>query len=586
MNHLIILVSCCLFAAACTSRPASGITHPAETASTEPVSRAILTDETSSPQDSEEAYRDSISMITGIAPESPYWYDPSWGITYSSKMDSLLYYPRERKDAYFTIPSSVWLIDDRAFQCNHHLKEIIIPEGVIKVGTGAFLSSKKLRIVTIRGCIEELPWRAFDDCQKLASVELPWSLTSIGGLAFGGCERLRRIVIRNPEPPKLEGCEPGEDIDETWPFAGVDTDRCVLQVPFGSVKKYREAPGWSRFRHIEGNIKPIPHRWVELDSTLLAGYGIAPGDIERWKQYFDRKFRFNTLDADQIRYYQSENHFVTVNDLSALLFDQGNDSIPKQNCTLWRLLQYASQRGIRFPFNPDQLPRVLRTQIDSVLSYGAWSTIDMSTQAALEETLRAWYNDLVLSRIKAVSSAELRSCLEKEEEAWKAYHDKAMTAYERLNDNTGSISFAYFCNFGSMDQRMRHLGVEEYYSAVFAGVSFPRLPGAGRHGIVTNTAVSQAYQEFRKDVPDWSESEPLPAGLYPQREMRAALTTEQRSWEAWMAVRAVVSDLLSGKEKAAWDNATNNIRRYKRIMLKNRYEDPDGESGKDLLKFD
>ena len=189
MNHLIILVSCCLFAAACTSRPASGITHPAETASTEPVSRAILTDETPSPQDSEEAYMDSISMITGIAPESPYWYDPSWGITYSSKMDSLLYYPRERKDAYFTIPSSVWLIDDRAFQCNHHLKEIIIPEGVIKVGIGAFLSSKKLRIVSIRGRIEELPWRAFDNCQELASVELPWSLTSIGGLAFGGCER-------------------------------------------------------------------------------------------------------------------------------------------------------------------------------------------------------------------------------------------------------------------------------------------------------------------------------------------------------------------------------------------------------------
>ena len=39
-----------------------------------------------------------------------------------------------------------------------------------------------------------------------------------------------------------------------------------------------------------------------------------------------------------------------------------------------------------------------------------------------------------------------------------------------------------------------------------------------------------------------------------------------------MAARRTVSSLLSGLCKETYDNATNNVRRYKLIMLKNRYQ--------------
>lgn len=248
-----ILLICTLSAAACASHPSSDSSSATDTAPVSHTAEDSSIEQTPPPDefDAEEAYVDSISMITGIGYGSPYWYDPSWDLAYSDGLDTLLYYPRDREAAYFTIPASVRVIEERAFQCNQHLKEIVIPEGVGRIGVGAFLSSHMLRTVTIRGQVEELPWRVFDGCPELRSVELPWSVKSIAGMAFSDCGKLRRIVIRAPEPPTLEGCEPGEEMDEMWAFAGVDTDNCVVQVPSGSEKKYRDAPGWSRFRHIE-----------------------------------------------------------------------------------------------------------------------------------------------------------------------------------------------------------------------------------------------------------------------------------------------------------------------------------------------
>ena len=42
-------------------------------------------------------------------------------------------------------------------------------------------------------------------------------------------------------------------------------------------------------------------------------------------------------------------------------------------------------------------------------------------------------------------------------------------------------------------------------------------------------------------------------------------------WRKWMNSRQTVSSLLSGDAKSYYDNATNNARRMKYIMLKNCY---------------
>ena len=44
------------------------------------------------------------------------------------------------------------------------------------------------------------------------------------------------------------------------------------------------------------------------------------------------------------------------------------------------------------------------------------------------------------------------------------------------------------------------------------------------------------------------------------------------AWKKWMERRATVSSLLAGLCKEVYDNSTNNVRRHKYIMLKNRYQ--------------
>ena len=198
----------------------------------------------------QEAYEDSVSRITGIAPGSPYWYDPSWDISYSAARDTLYYYPRDRKAPHFSIPSSVRVIDERAFQCNKYLTEITVPASVNEIGVGAFLWSQALTSVTIQGAVTSLQWRTFDDCPKLKRVDLPASLSSLEGMTFCNCTRLESITVRAQEPPSVTAATADGEEDPMWDFYGVDKTRCILYVPKGCAAKYREAEGWNLFRNI------------------------------------------------------------------------------------------------------------------------------------------------------------------------------------------------------------------------------------------------------------------------------------------------------------------------------------------------
>ena len=59
---------------------------------------------------------------------------------------------------------------------------------------------------------------------------------------------------------------------------------------------------------------------------------------------------------------------------------------------------------------------------------------------------------------------------------------------------------------------------------------------------------------------------------YPLTVRRKALADERDAWKEWMSSRRLVSSRLTGLCKDAYDNSTNNVRRRKLIMLKNRYQ--------------
>lgn len=103
------------------------------------------------------------------------------------------------------------------FPVNHSGSEYVVPDGVNKISSYAFVSAKGLR-----------------------SVNLPSSLSTIGHDAFIGCVNLNTLQVQALTPPTCQNdC-----------FDNISKTRCELQVPIGCCSYYWVAPVWSEFNKI------------------------------------------------------------------------------------------------------------------------------------------------------------------------------------------------------------------------------------------------------------------------------------------------------------------------------------------------
>ncbi len=75
-------------------------------------------------------------------------------------------------------------------------RDVVIPDGVTKIGDWAFLGNK-LTSVTIPNGVTEIGYGAFYACRGLTSVTIPDSVTVIGGSAFEMCSSLVSVTIPN-----------------------------------------------------------------------------------------------------------------------------------------------------------------------------------------------------------------------------------------------------------------------------------------------------------------------------------------------------------------------------------------------------
>lgn len=73
--------------------------------------------------------------------------------------------------------------------------EVVIPEGVIKIGAGVFSHLKNLTSVVIPNTVIAIGSYAFNNCEALTSVVIPNSVTTIGYDVFGFTKKLEFIII-------------------------------------------------------------------------------------------------------------------------------------------------------------------------------------------------------------------------------------------------------------------------------------------------------------------------------------------------------------------------------------------------------
>jgi len=105
---------------------------------------------------------------------------------------------------------SVTKIDNETFKGCTQLREVILNEGLRKIGKGAFADCTLLERIKFPSTVVNIDDNAFSGCTRLREVVLNEGVTQIGKQAFHKCTSLRRIAIPSTigdiDSSLFEGC--------------------------------------------------------------------------------------------------------------------------------------------------------------------------------------------------------------------------------------------------------------------------------------------------------------------------------------------------------------------------------------------
>lgn len=93
------------------------------------------------------------------------------------------------------IPDSVAMIGDNAFSYCRNLKSVKLPEGITEIGVYTFGGCQSLQHVIIPKTVELIRKWAFQGCTALETAVILEGVTEIGQLAFADCASLKSVVL-------------------------------------------------------------------------------------------------------------------------------------------------------------------------------------------------------------------------------------------------------------------------------------------------------------------------------------------------------------------------------------------------------
>jgi hypothetical protein len=95
------------------------------------------------------------------------------------------------------IPNTVTSINSGAFSGCSSLTSITIPNSVTTINNGAFSGCSSLTSITIPNSVTTINSGTFDGCSSLTSITIPNSVTTIDGGTFYNCSSLTSVTIPN-----------------------------------------------------------------------------------------------------------------------------------------------------------------------------------------------------------------------------------------------------------------------------------------------------------------------------------------------------------------------------------------------------
>ena len=133
-----------------------------------------------------------IAIPSGIMLGDLFYTDPSINIELVKYSGTLAQWCEMKNNICLMFAERVLLADGTDIKA---LTELVIPEGVTKIGKLAFYECTSLTSVVIPEGVTEIGNSAFEGCTSLISVAIPESVTEIGNSAFCECTALTSVVI-------------------------------------------------------------------------------------------------------------------------------------------------------------------------------------------------------------------------------------------------------------------------------------------------------------------------------------------------------------------------------------------------------
>lgn len=240
------------------------------------------------------------------------------------------------------LPNSLITIPNNAFSKCSGLKSITIPTSVNTIANGAFsgcvnlaqfvvesenrnfssldgvLFNKNQNILllypkgkkgaySIPSTVGSIAENAFNSCIELTEITIPKSVNLIRTQAFSGCSQLHKIYALGINPVMLKN---GSNV-----FMGINKLECVLHVPAGSVKAYKNAQQWQEFSSLTdekqleivagGLFSALSYEERSLVSSLQIKGTIDARDLKCLRDEFPMLVNLN-LQSARIQAYKGE----------------------------------------------------------------------------------------------------------------------------------------------------------------------------------------------------------------------------------------------------------------------------------------
>ena len=138
-----------------------------------------------------------------------------------------------RYEAY--IGGKITELGAAAFGGDKRIIKLSMSDNITKIGVNTFLNCSNLADVRLSNIIATVDSNSFGG-PAITEIILPNAVTGIGSGAFNSCNTLRRAIIRPLSPPRLWGAS----------FENNAADR-LIYVPDESVDAYKSATNWAAY---------------------------------------------------------------------------------------------------------------------------------------------------------------------------------------------------------------------------------------------------------------------------------------------------------------------------------------------------